>query len=322
MDVNLHVGAHRCGTTTFQTFLARNRTALADAGVVTWGPRRTRTGLFSGLVKRPAAVTAKDARLGLRSCGLIALDINELSQAGYRDLIISEENMLGTMQSNLADACLYPDVMQRLARFVNGVGENPRRIGLTIRAYDRYWASCLSQQMGRGFPVPDGDAVQRLVDQPRRWRDVLCDIAAVFPRSDILVWPFERFAGQPETQLSVLTGGLRFQPGLLGAREWLNRSMDTRALRELVTNREEQTLMSFHGAGRWTPFDSDQQAKLRDDYAADLDWLRAGADGVATLVEAAPSESLQTSKTIIKISGFTAHDRQRGSENGQENIMG
>ncbi len=39
------------------------------------------------------------------------------------------------------------------------------------------------------------------------------------------------------------------------------------------------------GEGRWHPFDSAQTAALREAYADDLLWLRAGADGLATLIE-------------------------------------
>ena len=49
MDILLHVGAHRTGTTSFQRYLADHADPIAAQGTCVWGPRQTRGGLFAGL---------------------------------------------------------------------------------------------------------------------------------------------------------------------------------------------------------------------------------------------------------------------------------
>lgn len=318
MDVTLHLGAHRCASTTLQRFLRRNVTALDDAGVATWDPHRTRGGLFNGLVQRPAAVTPKVARLGMRSCGIMAIEIERLRSGGYRDLVISDENMLGTVRANLVARQLYPDAASRLERFVAGVGPDPRRIGLAIRGYDRFWASSLAFCMAKGFPPPQPDQLKALAQQPRRWRDVVEDIAKVFPRSEIVVWPFERFAGQPEVQLAWLTGGLTIPAAAQARRDWLNRSLDCAALRRLLPSDTP-----LPGEGPYLPFDPNACKALREAYARDLDWLRSGADGLASFHERVDA----VENTPIITSAFSASDRdtkgpsQGGSDNDTEQIV-
>ena len=328
MDVILHLGAHRCGTTTFQKYLLRNASALADAGLVAWGPKTTRAGLFAGLVQRPAAVTPRIAETGDRSCGVIALSIDALAQAGYRELIVSDENMIGTLRANIQDAQLYPEARARLARFVAGFGENPRRIGLCVRSPDKLWASALSYCLLRGQPLPQAETLARIADQPRRWRDLVRAIAEVFPRSEICVWPFERFAGQPDQQLSILTNGLEISPGLLGRREWFNRSPGRADLRQLIAERGEVPAdpATLEGEGAWMPFTADQQARLREGYGQDLDWLRGGADGLATFVETTNTGRAPSQARKIITSGFRRADRtwappQGGTEHDSEKIV-
>lgn len=320
MDVTLHLGAHRCASTTLQRFLQRNVTALGDAGVATWGPKRTRDGLFAGLTQRAAAVTPSIARRGMRSCGVIAIEITRLRQDGYRDLIISDENLIGSVRSNLVAQSLYSDTILRLERILAGIGPNPRRIGIAIRAYDKFWASSLAFCMARGMPAPSPNVLTALSNQARRWRDVIEDIATIFPRSELLVWPFERFAGQPEAQLGWLTGGLTIPGAAQGRRDWLNRSPNCTDLRRLLPDNANHK--SLTGSGAFMPFDSGAQQRMRDAYAADLDWLRNGADGLATFLEAA-----NPTPTTIITSAFSASDRQPmgqpqgGSTNDTEQIV-
>ncbi len=53
MRLILHIGAHRTGTTSFQSYMRRHSAELSDAGIGFWGPVRTRKGLFSGIQPTP-----------------------------------------------------------------------------------------------------------------------------------------------------------------------------------------------------------------------------------------------------------------------------
>jgi hypothetical protein len=293
LEINLHIGAHRNASTTMQQFLDRNQTGLRQTGVEVWTPSRTRKGLFAGLIERPEDVTEQLERRGSRSCGLIAIEMERLVRAGRRQLLISDENMIGTTRNNLRHVRLYPRVDERLRRFRPGLAPGLRRIGLSIRSYDTFWASCLAFGLTQGFRMPLTADLDHYITQPRRWRDLVRDVASAFPGVEILVWPYERFAGQPDVQLAILTGGIASDLPFTGARDWTNASPRCDKLRRILIQRGETALgRSFSDQdGRWMPFDEAQRLALRAQYAVDLDWLRRGADGLARLVEQAPDHN-------------------------------
>ena len=314
LDINLHLGAHRNASTTLQQFLDRNETVLRQSGCAVWTPARTRKGLFAGLIERPEDITEQIERRAARSIGLIAIEIERLARAGHAQLLISDENIIGTTRNNLRHVRLYPNADERLARFRPSFGAGPRRIGVSIRSYDTFWASCLAFGITQGFRMPLTADLDRYITQPRRWRDLIRDIATAFPGVEILVWPFERFASQPDAQLSILTGGIATTLAFTGARERTNVSPHCANLRQILTLRGETILgrnLSDRD-GRWMPFDEAQRMALRAQYAVDLDWLRAGADGLAQLVEQAAD--FKTTAAIAK--AYNTDDNAR-AQRGQ-----
>lgn len=318
MEISLHIGAHRNATTTLQQFLDRNRLSLRQSGVEVWTPERTRNGLFSGLVERPEDITELIERRGARSSGLIGIELELLARAGRRQVLISEENMIGSTRNNLRQVRLYPLADERLLRFKPAFGHRLRRIGLSIRSYDTFWASSLAFGIGQGFRMPMADDLDHYITQPRRWRDVIRDVAAVFPGVEIVVWPFERFAGQPETQLAVLTGGLRPGLPLTGARDWINPSPRCDKLRMILNMRGETDLgyRLCERDGRWMPFDEAQRMALRAQYSVDLDWLRKGADGLARFIDSgAPVYADRTDSKTPSLHGASRDDRTRKGPN-------
>ncbi|TNF58078.1 MAG: hypothetical protein EP307_12730, partial [Rhodobacteraceae bacterium] len=150
MDVTLHMGAHRCATTSFQHYLRANAGWLARQELGFWGPLRTRTGLMQGLLPQPGQIEpdACPAQAGLRLQR--ALD----QASGLRRLIVSDENFLGTMRANLRSGALYPGAGARAARLGAAFGDRLGEVVLNIRATDDYWASALGYSVARGHGLP------------------------------------------------------------------------------------------------------------------------------------------------------------------------
>ncbi|SMY08526.1 hypothetical protein [Flavimaricola marinus] len=334
MDVILHLGAHRCGTTTLQQLMQRNIGALREAGVDCWTPDRTRSGMLAGLIQRPEDLTPQIEARARRSSGIVRIEIERLIQSDRRQLVISEENLIGAVRNNLRETTLYPKLDVRLSRLGPSLAEQTTRIGLAIRSYDAYWASSVAFGVAQGHGVPGPFKLDQLVSQPRRWRDMVRDIAQAFPKAEIVVWPFERLGGQPDAQLSVLTGGLR-STHLTGARDWHNPSPRLNKLRRILTMRGDVAAAGRlpDGDGRWTPFDKGQQATLRAQYLEDLDWLQSGADGLARFVERVDDKplenisipSLMTSRHY-EVSGFAARPQpwvppEGGRHSGKQDVM-
>lgn len=335
MDVILHLGAHRTGTTTLQQLLQRNQAALSEAGLQSWTPDRTRAGLLAGLVQRPQDLTPQIEARARRSTGIIGIEIERLAKSGCRQLLISEENLIGAVRNNLRESRLYPKADVRLARLGPALAQHVTTIGLSIRSFDAYWTSSIAFGVAQGHAMPGQPKLQQLVEQPRRWRHLVQEIATAFPRAKILVWPFERYVSQPEAQLASMTNGLQLSYPLSGSRDWHNSSPRLDKLRRILTIRGEAHAASRlpEGNGRWTPFDTDQREALRRQYLEDLAWFSSKANSFARFVDgdtapADPSTDLayEPREKQYEVSGFAADLQpwvppEGGQESGKQNIM-
>jgi hypothetical protein len=273
LKVILHIGAHRTGTTSLQRSLWQNRVKLKQNGVVYWGPSVTRGGRFSGLLRGPGAETRETARRIARNSGAIRLEMQRLEGRGMDTLLVSEENILGSMRLNLRLGLLYPGLQQRLARFHAVFGGVCTRIGLSIRPYDDFWASSLAYAIRAGVAGFDTETAVRLTRQTRSWRRVIDDVARAFPAAEVVVWEFDRLIGRPEAQFRLLSAGNGF---IRADRTRHNASSDRAELRSLLIARGNHAGAGLiaPGRGRFMPFDRDQRAALAANYADDLGWLR------------------------------------------------
>jgi len=282
MDIVMHLGAHRTASTCFQHYLRENSAKLGAQGIAVWGPWRTRDGLLTGVM--PVAGVMRSAKLQLqRARGRIALAQHRAKNNGMRQLIVSDENMIGAPRRNLRDSKLYAGAGERMARYSEAFDNKVSRVVLSIRSQDSYWSSALAFSVGQGHRLPDTDALDRLVTSNRHWRDVIRDLYCALPNGEILVMPYEEFGGRPEEKLSCLAG--LASPPMKSAREWINRSPSVSQLRQILHDRGEDPAALPKEDGRWHPFDHAQTMALKESYADDLFWLRAGADGMATLIE-------------------------------------
>ncbi len=258
MKTALHIGVHRTATTSFQHLLDRNEPYLAENGVAVWTPRNLRGGIFSGMV-RPPHDTSKACE---RSTTMIGLSLARLRRKSTRYLIVSEENMMGTIRVNMNAASLYPQATPRLARFAAAFGETCDQIVMSIRSYDSYWASCFAFAASVGMPADRCPDMNDAASDPRGWRDVIRDVAAQFPRVPLHVAVFEDAADSNQLLLAQLA----------------QHSVDAQDLSPMPGR------CNVSAAGTTPAFTPKTRQLLRDRYTADLDWLHGGADGIATLI--------------------------------------
>lgn len=306
MDVVLHIGAHRTATTTFQGYLAENRAALARMGVTAWGPKETRDGLLTGVMPvdspRPPQEQLDRAR------ARVAINIAKERRAGTRVLVISDENMMGAPRRCLRQGRLYPDIGQRMARFAYAFEGQVTHAYLSIRSHESFWASVVSYGVARGHRVPDRAALEALAATPRMWRDVALDLACALPGVTLNVMPYEIFGGLPERMLEHMTGLGRMPRAY--AREWLHQGPSLPQLRRIVAQRGGDADRLPEAPGKWQPFDETALREMREAYADDLFWLRAGAEGLAQLTEeTGPVKTGTTPRTDQK---------RRGQDDGIE----
>lgn len=288
MDLYLHLGAHRTGTTAFQAFLARNRAALAAAGWAIWLPADLRQGPLSGLAARPDGLApAAEAALARHVDRALAA----LAAQGFGRLILSEENLLGTMAGCQAAAAPYPQAWARVRRLDALFGGRIRRAGLGLRDRAGWWASTYAFRVPRGGPLPVPADLDRITAQPRGFAELAAEIAEALPGRRVAVWDLAALADRPDRVLAALTG-LPPPPGLRPARHGRNAAPTLAALAAMLRARGVGTLPPGLAAGlapgldpaaaaRWMPFSPAQRAELDRRHAADLAWLGSDPPGIA-----------------------------------------
>ncbi len=284
MDVILHIGAHRTASTTLQHYLRANTERLRAQGLGVWGPMQTRHGgLLSGVIP----VAGADPGAGFdRARGRIALRLDSAARKGLHHVIISDENILGSVRQNLRQRRFYRDAGARLSRFAAAFDGRVTRIVLAVRRLDSLWESSLAYGVARGRAVPSADDLDRFVTQGRSWRTLAEEVATAFPGVAIQVHVHEEMAGRPDRRLwHMLDGTVSVPQGNAGL--WLNRAPGLSALREILALRGEDTNLLPPGDGRWTPFDDAQAAALREIHADDLFHLASGAGGTVRLIKEA-----------------------------------
>ncbi|KZX98758.1 MULTISPECIES: hypothetical protein [unclassified Sulfitobacter] len=280
MDITLHVGAHRTGTTTFQQYMRANQGWLAQQGIGYWGPQRVRTSVLPGVFPGPLTLPGRDCQR--RARGRIALQLKRGERTGLQRLIVSDPNLLDSMAQCMRARALYPATGERLARISDSFGQRIGRVVLTVRSQDLWWASVAAHLTGRGHALPSQATCAAMATSPRTWRDVVTDLACAMPGAEIIVLPFERCSDRPEAMLQPC--GVLNAPRCDSA-DLLNRAPDIHRLRSILHERGDCPLRLGEGEGRWQPLSPAQTAALRETYADDLHWLAAGADGLATLAE-------------------------------------
>lgn len=306
MDVILHLGAHRTATASFRDTLRRNSDALNQAGVGVWGPCRTGRGLLAGTLPRPGTDATRAAR---RATGRMRLALHQTAATGISTLLISDETMIGAARTNIRARTLYPDIGLRMARIAQTFDGRISRVVLNIRAQDLWWSSAIACDVARGAPVPGYQALSAIARSRRSWRDVITDLACALPQADLRILPFERFAGRSD---AILNAGAGCAAPLPAQGQRLNRAPDAAALHALLAERGTPGNFPDGATGRWTPFTPDQSVHLRAAYAADLAWLAAGADGLATLTQdPGRTRAGQTLPCAPQKEGQD-HDRQKG----------
>ena len=284
IETIFHIGAHRCATTTFQAYLDQNRQTLIRSGIMPWTPAVTRDALFDRLVRPPGQ---DDPAFDAQAARRIANRRTTMERRGLRQLLVSEENMIGTPRDNIARHALYPGLLPRLSRFRDAFGGQVDRIGLVIRSYEAFWASSIAFAVMAGTRVPGAEACRRIANQPRCWSDLICKVRRLFPDTPIAVWTFEAFAGRPRRQLTMLSRDPGVGHLLDQSPVWANRSRDTATLRDVLTlqGRAEEAAMIPDSPGSWMPFDAADRAALAALYADDLTFLRGSDDPLLTFTE-------------------------------------
>ena len=270
MDIILHLGAHRTGTTSFQTYLRKHRTILGMRGIGFWGPWRTRDGLLQSVFEPNLT---EDQRK--RGVGRLRMALSQSRNSGVKTLVVSDENMLGSMRLCLRSRRMYPNLDQRLPLLTEAFGEI-HAVSLQIRRLDDWWASSIAYLIQRGVPLPQASVLEEIAQSGSGWRAVIQEISHACPDVQICVTTYDDFADRPNRLLSQICESAGMPPARRGE-FWRNRQLGRADLREVLAERGEDPEAIPLASGAFMPFSKQQQNAMRETYSDDLFWLQAGA---------------------------------------------
>lgn len=313
MDIILHLGAHRCATTSFQHYLGTQKLALACHDTLAWTPSDTRAGLFSGVLPGPRVARGRNLHnTRKRAMGRIRMRVMRAYRQGTRQLLISDENMIGSTFDCLRYGLLYPAIGERMARYREAFQVTPKRVVLSVRALDLWWASAAGYSVNRGFAPPETETLEALSLERRSWRDVITDLACALPGTEVIIAPFEYFSSRPDALLNIATG---VQAARAHSDVWLNKTPNSARLRKQVKEAGGDMRGIPATQGRWQPLDATQQVRLREAYEDDMHWLFAGAEGLATL---APDPTRTQTGQSLQAGVLT--EGRHGYDKGQDHL--
>lgn len=275
MDIHLHLGAHRTGSTTFQYFLRKNREVLARNKIATYFPNETRAGMLKGIMGNPLSDPRRRRRDAASAIPEFRKFLKSLEAEGYEHLILSEENLLGSVRRNYHRGLIYPNATGQLRFLARALQDQDVRILLTMRSYDTYWSSALNYVVRWGEKVPSATKIDSIAKTPRTWRQVSQGIFNAFPDAAFKARPYEIFGGRPLSQLETLLGDTP-PSGLSTNIRWHHRTQGLDELRKHLQSRGDlDSVRSLPGKGEfWFPFNKKQTTDMREVYRDDLRWAQ------------------------------------------------
>jgi len=206
---------------------------------------------------------------------------------GRRRVVLSDENILGSCETNFVRQALYPDARARLERIAQLVGERPLRVLVSVRGYGDYLRSAWCEVIRHTPYRPFREAYKGMQGLARGWEHVVRDIADALPQASIECWRYEDLAdAQPIVTASLFDLDPARLPAHDDRRE--RRSFPRLAVRLL------DDIHARHGAGtatlvrpsiekiiskpdmaRFDPWTPEEHAAFRRADARSLDALRA-----------------------------------------------
>ncbi|MGB7262487.1 MAG: hypothetical protein WBC68_10485 [Albidovulum sp.] len=288
MELILHLGAHRTGSTALQQMLQRRVPVLEAEGLRFWGPEIMRIGRLRDFV--PTVARLGDALKlpgSLAQMGAALHQEFDLAEAeGARRLVVSDENLLGAIHDTYSTVSLYPNAQEWLVAAAGLFPRCPEHIYLCVRDYAAFSVSLYSHLVSRlHLPPFDPDRIES-IGKDRGWPSVLAEVRTVFPKSRLHVWRYGRDARMvPGAGRAMLGEGaalvqprLNVNAGLSGiAVAAINALWDECVGQPTATVKQKADALRKLAGPKFDPFTQDQRGRMSARFEADWNAIVAGA---------------------------------------------
>ena len=211
----LHIGAHRTGSTLIQGALWTAAHKNAAAKCAYWGPHRLRKmeefpRVTEHCNEAGQATSLKAVNRHTKVRRNISKWFDEQDAKGTKTVVVSEENIIGTMERNMREGRMYPAIEARLAAYAAVFPQKPSMIGMGVRSYASWWTSSFNYTHGGGHEVPDPVTLRNAVmDDFHGWTEVVASVRRSFPDSKLVLWQQESLNDVSEDIVATLSGAPR-----------------------------------------------------------------------------------------------------------------
>lgn len=285
MEIVLHLGVHKTATTYLQSLLAKNLVPLERHSIGYAYPKTLRP-LFARAPRQKHGFQ-RAMRNSARAWALRQV-IDTAQDLQRKRLIISEEQLLGSVRALFSGRGLYRNVAKELRGVVSALQEQPVKVLMAIRKYDTFYASAYGQVLTGWKYLPfDQELRTALLQDQRGWPDIIAELMQTLPAGSTLrLWQYERF-GLEEQEILQEFVGASAQNELLALRERLGTGPSQPGIEALDTLVAKGTVPDVEGIKRilrsygkvkgypgFSPWSPTEQQTLEDRYTRDIALIR------------------------------------------------
>lgn len=285
MEIVLHLGVHKTASTYLQSLLEKNIVPLERHNIGYAHPKTLRP-LFAQAPRRHHGVQ-RAMRNSSRAWALRQV-IDTAHDLQRQRLIISEEQLLGSVRALFSGRGLYRDVAKELRGVVSALQGQPVRVLMAIRKYDTFFVSAYGQILTGWKYLPfDQKLRTALLREQRGWPDIITELMQTLPTGSTLgLWQYERFGLEEQDILQEFVGEaaqsefspLQERPGSGPSQQGIE-ALNAMVAKGTVPDIEgtKRILRSYgkdKGYPGFSPWSQAEQQALEDRYTGDIALIR------------------------------------------------
>ncbi len=212
MRIVLHLGAHRTGSTMVEQAMSQTIRKSPSVRLSVWGPQHLRD--IEGFASSPTlwskhGTPVDDAAAETigRVQDRLQQDLNAERKKGTQTLIISEENIIGSMRRNFISGKFYPKTVLRQQSFAWMMPFVPDVLAMGVRNYAAAWTSAQAYQFQKGeLRELSKERCDAIPKQKRGWIQVVQASRQVWPGAGMIMWRQEDLATCGQAIVSAVCG--------------------------------------------------------------------------------------------------------------------
>ncbi|KJV05586.1 hypothetical protein VZ94_17165 [Methylocucumis oryzae] len=201
--VHIHLGAHKTASTFIQNWLSKHMEFLAQNQIAYIPLARLRQKFmpaFWRAVENSTQISDKQGQL-LECLYTETRDLG-FDLANTKLLLLSEENLLGGLNTLVTQGLLYPRLEQRMNVLAQLFNDFPLHTFLAIRNYADFYPSAYAETIRHQYLKSYDEFLTHLAWQNNSWLQVIATIQASL--APLTLWAYEDFREHTAAILSAL----------------------------------------------------------------------------------------------------------------------